>query len=73
MFWRYYEFSKEHPEYFALMFLDRSVPADQPRIGNRFGFVGEMKREMSAGSSRRSTPATFRAGTAPERGLPRSC
>src|SRR5438034_7636481 len=26
MFWRYYEFSKEHPEYFALMFLDRSVP-----------------------------------------------
>src|SRR5436189_4870166 len=26
MFWRYYEFSKAHPEYFALMFLDRSVP-----------------------------------------------
>src|SRR3954447_10331018 len=26
MFWRYYQFSKEHPEYFALMFLDRSVP-----------------------------------------------
>src|SRR5438046_10119051 len=26
MFWRYYTFSTEHPEYFALMFLDRSVP-----------------------------------------------
>src|SRR3954466_13385482 len=25
-FWRLYEFSKQHPEYFALMFLDRSVP-----------------------------------------------
>src|SRR4029453_17789004 len=24
-FWRLYEFSKEHPEHFALMFLDRSV------------------------------------------------
>ena len=47
MFWRYYEFSKDHPEYFALMFLDRSVP----RISDnweRFGFVGEMKHDMVA-------------------------
>lgn len=45
MFFRYYEFSKEHPEYFALMFIDRSVP----RISQnweRFGFVGELKHEM---------------------------
>src|SRR5436190_20126066 len=26
MFVHYFEFSKAHPEYFALMFLDRSVP-----------------------------------------------
>src|SRR5512145_1474776 len=26
IFWRVYEFSKAHPEYFALMFVDRSVP-----------------------------------------------
>ena len=46
-FWRLYEFSKEHPEYFALMFLDRSVP----RISQdwqRFGFVREMKHRMAA-------------------------
>ena len=47
MFWRYYEFSKVHPEYFALMFLDRSVPRIS-RDWERFGFVIEMKREMSA-------------------------
>ena len=46
-FWRLYEFSKTHPEYFALMFLDRSVP----RISQnwqRFGFVREMKLQMAA-------------------------
>ena len=32
IFWRLYEFSREQPQYFALMFVDRSVPADQPRI-----------------------------------------
>src|SRR5467141_3867945 len=26
VFWRLYEFSRQHPEYFALMFIDRSVP-----------------------------------------------
>lgn len=46
-FWRLYEFSRTHPEYFALMFLDRSVP----RISQdweRFGFVREMKKRMDA-------------------------
>ena len=33
MFWRFYEFSKEHPEYFALMFLDRTVPRISQRLG----------------------------------------
>jgi AcrR family transcriptional regulator len=45
--WHLYTFSKAHPEYYALMFLDRSVP----RISadwERFGFVRDMKVEMSA-------------------------
>jgi hypothetical protein len=46
-FWRLYEFSKAHPEYYALMFLDRSVPP----ISNdwqRFGFVHELKARFAA-------------------------
>ncbi|MFL6279194.1 MAG: TetR/AcrR family transcriptional regulator [Vicinamibacterales bacterium] len=46
-FWRLYEFSKAHPEYYALMFLDRSVPP----ISNdwqRFGFVHELKGRFAA-------------------------
>ena len=45
IFWRLYEFSVRHPEYFSLMFVDRHVP----RIGReyeRFAFVREMKRHI---------------------------
>jgi AcrR family transcriptional regulator len=45
-FWHLYQFSKTHPEYFALMFMDRSVP----RISQnweRFAFVGAMKEQLS--------------------------
>jgi len=45
-FWNLYTFSKNHPEYFALMFVDRSVP----RISQdwqRFGFVREMRHRLS--------------------------
>jgi AcrR family transcriptional regulator len=64
MFWRYYEFSKEHPEYFALMFLDRSVPRIRDHW-DRFGFVGQMKHDMvsriqqaiDAGAAPADTPA----------------
>ena len=45
MFWRYYQFSKKYPEYFALMFLDRSVPRIRD-CWDRFGFVGEMRHDM---------------------------
>ena len=41
-----YEFSKSHPEYHALMFVDRSVP----RISQdwqRFGFVREMRTQLT--------------------------
>ncbi|MFN7914675.1 MAG: TetR/AcrR family transcriptional regulator [Vicinamibacterales bacterium] len=32
LFWRFYAFSCEHPQYFSLMFVDRSVP----RIGREY-------------------------------------
>ena len=61
-FWRFYEFSKEHPEYFALMFLDRSVP----RISQdwqRFGFVREMRRRIAAHIQGVIDAGLFPAGT----------
>jgi AcrR family transcriptional regulator len=47
MFWRLYEFSREHPQYFELMFLDRSVPRIS-REYERFAFVRETKRYLVA-------------------------
>jgi AcrR family transcriptional regulator len=45
VFWRIYEFSREHPEYFALMFLDRSVPRIS-REYERFTFARETKQHV---------------------------
>ena len=64
MFWRYYEFSKEHPEYFALMFLDRSVPRIS-KNWNRFGFVGEMRHEMVVRIQQAIDSGAFPSGTEP--------
>ena len=64
MFLHYFEFSKAHPEYFALMFLDRSVPRIS-RDWERFGFVSEMKHEMSARLQRAIDAGAFPAGTSP--------
>ena len=64
MFWRYYEFSKEHPEYFALMFLDRSVPRISQQW-NRFGFVGEMRGQMVVRIQHAIDSGAFPAGTDP--------
>src|SRR5205823_8500639 len=47
VFWRVYEFSRQHPEYFALMFLDRSVPRIS-RESERFGFAQETMRHVIA-------------------------
>lgn len=44
---RFHEFSRTHPQYFALVFLDRRVP----RIGReyeQFAFMSDMKRRMVA-------------------------
>ena len=40
-----YEFSKSHPEYFALMFLDRTVPKIS-KDWSRFGFVKDLRFEV---------------------------
>ena len=45
LFWQFYEFSGEHPQYFALMFLDRSVPQIN-RIYERFAFARDMKAHL---------------------------
>src|SRR5689334_5079222 len=43
IFLRLYEFSREHPQYFALMFVDRSVPRIS-REYERFAFARDMKQ-----------------------------
>jgi AcrR family transcriptional regulator len=45
IFWHLYEFSREHPEYFALMFVDRSVPRIS-REYERFALASEMKERL---------------------------
>jgi AcrR family transcriptional regulator len=45
IFWRIYQFSREHPQYFDLMFVDRSVPRIS-REYERFAFVLETKRHL---------------------------
>src|SRR5262249_16376808 len=64
MFLRYYAFSKEHPEYFALMFLDRRVPKIS-KNWDRFGFVGAMKHDMAARIERAIAGGAFPEGTSP--------
>src|SRR5262245_21780777 len=46
VFWRLYEFSRDHPEYFALMFVDRAVPRIT-REYERFAFARDMRQHIS--------------------------
>lgn len=61
VFWRFYVFSREHPQYFALMFVDRSVPRIS-REYERFSFAREMKEwlvtQVDAAVSAGLLPAT---------------
>jgi AcrR family transcriptional regulator len=57
-----YEFSKTHPEYFALMFLDRSVPRISQNF-QRFGFVREGKAQVAAIIQRAIDAGQFPPGT----------
>src|SRR5262245_2802328 len=47
IFWRLYEFSREHPQYFWLMFVDRSVPRIC-REYERSPFVRELRCDLIA-------------------------
>jgi AcrR family transcriptional regulator len=62
IFWRLYEFSREQPQYFALMFVDRSVPRIN-REYERFAFARDMKQhiveELQACINAGELPATL--------------
>jgi AcrR family transcriptional regulator len=45
-FWHFYQFSRKHPEYFALMFVDRSVPRIS-HLWERFSFISSMKARLT--------------------------
>ena len=52
IFWHFYEFSRQHPQYFLLMFVDHSVPRIC-REYERFAFAREIKgRCVAEGSCR---------------------
>lgn len=46
MFWRLYEFSRDYPQYFALMFVDRNVPRIT-REYERFAFTRNLKLQVA--------------------------
>ena len=66
--WRFYEFSKIQPQYFALVFLDRRVP----RIGReyeRFAFMSDLKSRLRAQMQRCIDQGIFPTSVHPEVGL----
>ena len=67
IFWRLYEFSRDHPQYFALMFVERSVPRIS-REYERFAFARQMKenivREIQACVETGALPASVDPGVA---------
>lgn len=60
-----YEFSKTHPEYHALMFMDRSVPKIS-QDWQRFGFVREMRGQLTDRIQQAIDDGEFPAGSTPE-------
>ena len=64
-FWRYYEFSKAQPAYFALMFLDRRVPRIS-REWHRFVFMRATRDAMREVIRRAVERGAFPAGTNPD-------
>jgi RND family efflux transporter MFP subunit len=63
--WRLYEFSKDQPQYFALVFLDRHVPRVS-REYERFSFISEMRSRALAQVERCIADGIFPATTHPE-------
>ena len=64
-FLRYYQFSRAHPEYFDLMFVDRTVPKISHEW-ERFGFVEQMIDEIRAIIKRGIDQGVFPSGTNPD-------
>jgi AcrR family transcriptional regulator len=56
--WRFYEFSKLQPQYFALVFLDRHVPRIA-REYERFAFMSDLKSRVQAQVQRCIDQGTF--------------
>jgi len=65
LFWAYYQFSREQPEFYELMFLDRSVPQIS-REWERFSFVFDMTHGMAAVIQRCIDTGVFAPETNPD-------
>ena len=65
IFQHFYDFSRQHPQYFALMFVDRSVPRIS-REYERFAFAREIKDYSIAQVRDCVTDGIFRADLRPE-------
>ena len=63
--WRLYEFSKDQPQYFALVFLDRRVPRVSKEY-ERFSFISDMRSRALAQVQRCIDDGIFPATTDPE-------
>jgi AcrR family transcriptional regulator len=65
IFSRLYVYSREHPQYFALMFVDRSVPRVS-REYERFAFAREIKAYLIAQVRECISAGVFKADLQPE-------
>ena len=63
-FWHFYQFSRKHPEYFALMFVDRSVPRIS-HLWERFSFISSMKARLTSLIQKAADAGQFPKGTDP--------
>jgi RND family efflux transporter MFP subunit len=63
--WRLYEFSKDQPQYFALVFLDRHVPRVSKEY-ERFSFISEMRNRALAQVERCVAGGIFPETTDPQ-------
>jgi membrane fusion protein (multidrug efflux system) len=66
--WRLYQFSKDQPRYFALVFLDRHVPRVSKEY-ERFSFISAMRGRALAQVERCITDGIFPAATHAETAL----
>ncbi len=64
-FWRYYEFSKAQPEYFSLMFVDRTVPRIC-REWDRLAFMRGTRDQLREVIARSIERGLFPADTNPD-------